>query len=60
MKISKDGIGYAWVMQDDNGEWEICNWAEPCKDMIMKSKPSPEAKVVKVRMILFSKRKAGE
>ncbi len=47
----KTGIGYAWKLE----EGSLCHWAEP-DPIALKSngKPSPNAKVVRVRLVLES------
>lgn len=46
------GNGYAWMVSNGRGGWTICNWAEPqAESLFQKSRPSPEAKDVRVVII---------
>jgi len=46
------GRAWAWKIQDMSGRWSLCNWSEPSRDMLERSrkKPSPEAVAVWVKM----------
>jgi hypothetical protein len=55
----RTGVGWAWELQDFDGEWVICNWAAPFKEWLLKdehSKPSDEALPIRVEIIPTSKR----
>ena len=42
---------WAWAIQDwPSEEWVLCRWAEPEKRTMKYSKPSPEAKMVRVEI----------
>lgn len=43
---------YAWEIQNRNGSWALCWWAEPTrKQLVARSKPSPEARPVRVKLV---------
>lgn len=43
---------WTWKIQGANGNWQLCRWATAYRDtLIADGKPSPEARVVCVRMI---------
>lgn len=46
------GNGYAWMVSNGRRGWTICNWAEPTNStLLQKSRPSPEAKDVRVVIV---------
>ena len=50
---------WAWEFQDLDGQWVLCNWSEPYKSMLLNdedSKPSDEARMVRVELVPTSKR----
>ena len=50
--------GWAWEFQDLDGQWVLCNWAEPYKDWLKDNdeKPSDEARKIRVELVPTSKR----
>jgi len=53
------GVGWAWEFQDSNGNWVLCNWAEPFKEMLdddQFAKPCSVAKKIRVELVPTSKR----
>lgn len=55
MKKMKPVPAWAWAI-DDGGKPELCHWAEPSKELLLRqSKPSPEAKPVKVLIMPYSR-----
>lgn len=43
------GVGWAWAIQEGDGKWSLCHWAEPSKaDLTRHYKPSPEARPIRV------------
>ena len=52
MKIKKKywGRGWAWAVQGSR-DWFLCSWAEPDVERLKKKGcPSPEAKLIRVRI----------
>jgi len=56
----RTGIGWAWEFQFPDGSWHLCNWSEPFKELLIGaediSKPSDEARLVRVELVPTSKR----
>ena len=53
------GIGWAWEFQDIEGNWVLCNWAEPYKEMLLNdehSKPADGCRLIRVELVPTSKR----
>jgi hypothetical protein len=46
-------IGWAWKIQDMDGNWHLCRWSETTRaQLILHRKPSPEAVAVRVKMTI--------
>ena len=54
MKRGKQVTAYAWLC-----DFGLCKWAEPTRDRLLaQSKPSPEAKVVRVYLSTVPRKEA--
>ncbi len=55
MEEMEPGKGWAWALQQVDGSWILCNWADPMKlssrFVEIDGKPSPEAKRVYVAIM---------
>lgn len=51
-RIPESSLAWTWEIQDPNGVWVLCKWAEPWEACLKdREKPSDEARKVCVRMI---------
>jgi hypothetical protein len=50
MKKKLTTHAWAWKIKNDKGRWVLCHWAEGHDDMILAGPPSPEAKLVRVKL----------
>lgn len=57
------GVGWAWEIKDPDGNWVLCNWAEPFKCMLYQDEQSmpglpgdKDQRPVRVELVPTSKR----
>lgn len=60
MARNETGFGWAWEFQGINGEWLICNWCEPSKQMLLNTpldqRPTDDCRPIRVALVPTSDR----